>query len=257
MVFDELNDLISEIDFNAEKYVFYFEDMEITEDSHSPHMHDELEIKITRNKFDGRLNITIIAPGIIHCGVKNDSQTDLLSFFLNEKVFSLHYNFRIIIEGLACRLLKDYAVDSALIFDYIIKKPLQDQHLSYLLSGLFSATISFLSHETSSKLIKNPVRKTVEYIERFYYRNDLSVDEIAEHVELTPNYLVSLFRREQEMTIRQYLVKTRLLKGRKLLASGNLLIKDVARLTGWSNQYYFSNAYRKYFKEPPSSRNYQ
>jgi YesN/AraC family two-component response regulator len=105
----------------------------------------------------------------------------------------------------------------------------------------------------NDKKVLSPAEIAGSYIREYYYRQDLSVGEIAEFIDLTPNYFVNVFKKEFKMTIRQYLILTRLEASQALLKTQKYLVRDVAKLTGWSNQYYFSNCFKKYYKYSPST----
>jgi two-component system response regulator YesN len=99
----------------------------------------------------------------------------------------------------------------------------------------------------------SPSELAANYIKKNYYRQDLSVSEISSFVGLTPNYFVNVFKKEFNMTVRQYIIQTRLEASKSLLETQKYLVRDVAKLTGWSNQYYFSNCFQKYYKCSPGS----
>jgi transcriptional regulator GlxA family with amidase domain len=46
----------------------------------------------------------------------------------------------------------------------------------------------------------------------------------------------------------------RLKRAKKLLQDSNMTVKEVASITGWDNQFYFSNSYFKEFGCRPSDK---
>jgi two-component system response regulator YesN len=77
------------------------------------------------------------------------------------------------------------------------------------------------------------------------YRYDIGITQIAEQLNVTPNYLSSLFHKKTGQTFMKYLTRTRLLKAQELLSSSNLQIQQVAEQVG----YYSTRHFTKLFTE--------
>ncbi len=90
------------------------------------------------------------------------------------------------------------------------------------------------------------------YIEHNYYKSSLSVDSVATNLGVTAGHLANLFKQEKLPTLRQYIVKVRMDHALRLLRSRRYTVKEVADMTGWNCQFYFSNCFRKRFGVPPS-----
>ena len=84
------------------------------------------------------------------------------------------------------------------------------------------------------------------------YQFDISVVDIAKNAHVTPNYLSFLFRKEEGMSTKSYLVQVRMEKALAFIKSGQFKIKEVAQMVGYSNQLHFSNAFRNYYHDSPS-----
>ena len=95
--------------------------------------------------------------------------------------------------------------------------------------------------------------QAIFFMERHYHQSDLSISSIAENLGISQQYLSRCFRQQFQITPRRKLIEIRLERAQQLLQSGRYLIKDIAKLCGWKNQFYFSNAYRKHFGRPPRS----
>jgi len=123
-------------------------------------------------------------------------------------------------------------------------------HVEHLLKTLFSALVFVLGRANVAQT--SLTARAADYINRNYYRHNLSVEDVAAQLGITSNYLVLRFHKETGVTIRQYLIQTRLEQAKLLLQSGRCMVKDAAKLTGWNSAYYFSNCYRRHFGIPPS-----
>jgi AraC-like DNA-binding protein len=81
-------------------------------------------------------------------------------------------------------------------------------------------------------------------LHREYYRSELDVAAVARMVGLSASQLARLFKRRTGRSLHQTLIGIRLRRAQELLRDPALSIKEVAALTGWSNQLYFSSAFR-------------
>lgn len=107
------------------------------------------------------------------------------------------------------------------------------------------------TYETAVSRLKeletgSPVIKDVKlYIEDNYSREDFSFQDAASHVNLSVPHLSRMFRREMGVTFIDYLTGVRIRKAIELLQNDELKIYEIAELTGYANQHYFSNVFKK------------
>ncbi len=110
------------------------------------------------------------------------------------------------------------------------------------LAETYETAVSLLKElETGSSVIKD----VKLYIEDNYSREDFSFQDAAGHVNLSVPHLSRMFRREMGVTFIDYLTSVRIRKAIELLHSGELKIYEIAELTGYANQHYFSNVFKK------------
>ena len=88
------------------------------------------------------------------------------------------------------------------------------------------------------------IRRTKSLIHEFYARG-ITLDEIAEKLNVTPEYLGSQFHKEVGVTFSTYMKEYRIQKAKKLLIGTNLKLYEVAEQAGYATPKYFS----KIFKE--------
>lgn len=103
----------------------------------------------------------------------------------------------------------------------------------------------------------DPVQETAVFLEKYYYRNDLSVEEIAARTGYTQQYLNRKFKSRRGSSILRELTRIRLRHARELLLTGHYLAADVARMTGWRNAFYFSRVYRRFYGFPPKETRFR
>jgi len=105
---------------------------------------------------------------------------------------------------------------------------------------LFSDNIK--NNENSHQM---QLKRITEYINNNFYREELSLDDIAEQVHISSNYLSTLFKKYKEVNISEYLVSIRLKKAMDLLANTDLKVYEVSEKVGYSNSQYFSVLFKK------------
>ncbi len=86
---------------------------------------------------------------------------------------------------------------------------------------------------------------SVRHYIRLHYRDDLTRNELADVVHITPNYLSKRFHTETGMSLREYINQLRIEDAKRLLLSTNDTISEVASEVGFDNISYFSTVFRK------------
>lgn len=103
----------------------------------------------------------------------------------------------------------------------------------------------FLAHSQSLQSQLSPVvRSAILYIEQ-NYPHKLTLDDVAAHVFLNRSYLSQLFKKEMNIPFGDYLESVRLQKAKNLIRNSNKPMSEIAEVTGFSNQNYFTKVFKK------------
>ena len=94
------------------------------------------------------------------------------------------------------------------------------------------------------EFIHRIVRMAMSHIQFEYANRELSLTMLAQQLDVTPNYLSSLFTSETGMTFTQHLTGIRMTQAKKLLAETNLKIYQICQSIGYSDQAYFSRLFK-------------
>ena len=94
---------------------------------------------------------------------------------------------------------------------------------------------------------------TLEYIQQHYQDNTLCLNEIADHVHISPAHLSALFKKQRQQNISDVITDIRIETACNLLKNTNLSLKEISAKVGYSNQYYFSSCFKKKTGQTPSS----
>lgn len=89
------------------------------------------------------------------------------------------------------------------------------------------------------------------YIESHYYENDLALDRIAKKYEVSSSYLSKLLKQEVGISFIDFLTNTRIKSAISLMKDPTIKLYEVAELIGYSNQYYFSKAFKRVIGKSP------
>jgi AraC-like DNA-binding protein len=82
-------------------------------------------------------------------------------------------------------------------------------------------------------------------------RRQISMDEIARFLKISPEHFTRIFKREIKMCPLQYFLRLKIEGAAGLLISTNKCISEVAQWFGFKNQFHFSRAFKRYTGIPP------
>lgn len=89
------------------------------------------------------------------------------------------------------------------------------------------------------------IDKILEYIHARYH-TDLSIDQLADQVNLNPAYLSRTFKQHTGKTILEYLTLLRIKESKALLTKTNDNLHDIAKAVGYNNTNSFIRFFKKY-----------
>ncbi|MCC7145308.1 MAG: AraC family transcriptional regulator [Phycisphaeraceae bacterium] len=85
------------------------------------------------------------------------------------------------------------------------------------------------------------------------YAQPLSLDWLAEKLNVSPYYLSRVFSEESGFRLSDYLTSLRMDQARHFLADGRLRVAQVAHAVGYRDPHYFAKVFRGHFKQSPSA----
>lgn len=99
--------------------------------------------------------------------------------------------------------------------------------------------------------VKKSVKKAMDYV-LLNYSEKISVNDIAEYLKITPNYLSSVFKKQAGISLTAYINEVRINSSLPLLANTDRSIQEVAEWVGMEDGNYFSRVFRKKMGISPS-----
>lgn len=97
----------------------------------------------------------------------------------------------------------------------------------------------------------NVVVRAIQYID-LHYREVCTLQVVAAHVHVTPNYLSNLFKKETGTGFTNYISSLRVDKAKALLRGTKLKMTEIAEQTGFDNSSYFTAVFKQLMRMSPS-----
>lgn len=116
-----------------------------------------------------------------------------------------------------------------------------DENLVYQLASDLFLLYSQLIRPQKQK--RDYIRATIDYIQRSYGRK-LTLQEIADHVGMSPDYLSRSFRKKTGSTLQAHILDVRINEAKRLLMLG-YSVKEAAALCGFGDPATFTRLFKK------------
>lgn len=130
-----------------------------------------------------------------------------------------------------------------------IKERLEDKNCTKLfVIGKIYELLSELSEDDSASKIDYP--KTVKQYIKLRYADDISVEQIADRLNINRRYMSRIFKERYGKSVVDYLVDYRLKKASERLLSG-ASVTDAAQTCGYRDVFNFSKMFKKKYGVPP------
>lgn len=124
-----------------------------------------------------------------------------------------------------------------------IKKMYFMDQLEYFTKDIMQRIFDFFHDKNplnNSNLVEN-AKKVIES----NYAGDISLEQVARHVHLSPAYLSELFKKETGMSFIDYKTIIRIENAKRLINSTPLNIYEISTRVGYSDPKYFSKLFKK------------
>lgn len=95
------------------------------------------------------------------------------------------------------------------------------------------------------------IKAMKEYMKQ-HFRENLTLDTIAESAFLSASYASRLFKKQMNVSIMDYLLQLRMDEAKKMLRETNFSIDDISSRTGYADSSYFTKVFRKAMGVTPS-----
>ena len=144
-------------------------------------------------------------------------------------------------------------------FAYFMESDFFDDAKKLANQALFYDIFSFFKIHNENMEMGVRISRTKKYSEAFllyvgnnYYREDLTIEEIAKSMYLHPAYFSQVIKEELGLTALKYLNLYRMNKASQLLKTTELSVEQIASAVGYQNRHSFTRAFKNRFQISPT-----
>jgi AraC-like DNA-binding protein len=98
--------------------------------------------------------------------------------------------------------------------------------------------------------VMSEFKKALDYMDQNYLKNP-SLQEVAKKAGMAPNYFHRKFKTAFEISPYIYMLQKRMDKAKNLLLITSHSIKEIAVMSGYANEFYFSKTFKKFTGSNP------
>ena len=116
--------------------------------------------------------------------------------------------------------------------------------LKKYMTGVLEAAVAVRDEETKkqgSKLVES----ALEYIDRNYTDENISLNTVARAINISANYLSAVFSQTMGLSFVEYLTQKRMTRAKQLLRQSKKRTGEIAAETGYKDPHYFSFVFKK------------
>jgi len=141
--------------------------------------------------------------------------------------------------------------------DYLNWRSIGGQELSFLIEGNDSIQeVADRMEKRFAFLLPNPTysglaAQTIDYIQN-HIEEPLKVTAIAQHLKVSPEHLIRLFKQQTQQTPLEYINETKMERAKILLKKSHLSIGEIAYRLGYKSRHHFSRLFHELVKNTPS-----
>ena len=140
-----------------------------------------------------------------------------------------------------------------ILLQQCMERAIDREHLVDFLTkaALWEALVIFGEKAEKRKTVikhgekKDRIVAIIHYIKENYNRTTLSLEGVASHFSINPNYLSRLFKEMKGVNFSAYLTSVRVERACFLMESGLSSVKNIAFLVGFGDPLYFSKVFKK------------
>lgn len=123
-------------------------------------------------------------------------------------------------------------------------------------SALFSKILSELYKDNQPAYKNKKIGESILYIEKNCLRNDFSLSVAAAKSFVSEPYFRRLFKKEFNISPKQYVIERRIEYAKALIITGYFSIREISELCGYNDEKHFSSEFKKNTGLSPSKYSY-
>lgn len=142
--------------------------------------------------------------------------------------------------------ISQFNVDGSDMIDFAFIQNIESVEVEYITSvNCFEMILKEIADKKEFvTAYSNRIRKAIDYIYKHYDEN-IRLKDIADALDISPNYLCSLFKKETGIKVIEYINAVRIEKAKDLITNTNDTASQIAESTGFSDMAYFCTVFKK------------
>lgn len=109
-----------------------------------------------------------------------------------------------------------------------------------------------IAADQRSQIVNGGMIIATDYIEKHFYKEDLSLHAVCKHVMMSPSYFSASFKQFTGKTFVEYLTRIRMQKAKEYLLCSDLRSYEIAYKIGYKDHNYFSAVFKKQTGQSPT-----
>lgn len=227
-----------------------------------PQMHNLLNLTLSETRKNNTFHIPYKYEQLLFLLIKEGDQNKLLDFlysppsgekgtlskrsplrhFKNEFIYACTIAYRAAIDG---------GVNSEVAYALSVQYTQHMEELKNVQDVQDLRLKMFLDFTNMSYIAKNKplYSKCITKCQNFIFSHiyeDITLSQLSKAVNLNPNYLSGLFKKEVGMTISNYIQKERIEEAKKLLILTDNSLSEICTLLNFGAQSYFSTIFKRF-----------
>ncbi|MBA4698328.1 MAG: response regulator [Ruminococcus sp.] len=128
-----------------------------------------------------------------------------------------------------------------------VKEPIYEEVEEFLQKGIT------MLQERIIPSGQKKMEEAKQFIDEYYDSANLSLNMVAERIGVNPSYLSNIFKRECGFALSRYIITVRLREAkRRMEEQPYITVTEVAEKVGYTDVYYFSKSFKKFYGVSPS-----
>jgi len=118
------------------------------------------------------------------------------------------------------------------------------ESLKDYLAGVLRAAVEMRDLETQRQN-NDIIDQAIRYIDKNYTNENISLNSVAQAINISANYLSALFSQKMDVSFVEYLTQKRMTRAKQLLRQSNKRSGEIAYEVGYKDPRYFSFVFKK------------
>lgn len=178
----------------------------------------------------------------------NQSQCKHVTQYLFLDLLKNAYNFRLVQETLAYfRVMLQIHCTARDLLPFVDLEVLCSPDSYLCIEECWNALWTVIKHICTAVEQQGAFSQNVLlaiYFIKNHYMEEITLIDIAEYVNVNPNYLSGIFGKETGQTVRSYVIKERIRESERLLKNSEMSISQIAESVGFHDHKYFSRIFQ-------------